>query len=126
MVGIEQAVVNSTLRDKMEVELVVDIRDYDSFIEFLEEFHDRKGVMYKVSNDPLFPEHGFYRSRPNRWFKSRFMSEDYAKIVNAYNIRNVILDEEFSTEQDYIQRLDEIEYVTYRNERFSFYPTPMP
>ena len=122
MVGIEIAVVNETMRDNLEVNRTL---DFALSIEFIERLHTSKGVIYRIQNDPLFPER-YYSRRHRIRINERFMEDEYVTIVEAYNLSTIIIDEQFSGNYTYIQRLKGMEYVTYRNERFTFYPTPMP
>jgi len=124
--GVEFATANDSLRENMKVEPLINLDEFDSIVEFLEEVHRRKAVFYRLSYDPLFPESSYYRRRHFLYLRRRFLLDDYNQIIEAYNIETIIIDDPFVGEHSYINTLEDREYVTYSNSRYTFYPAPKP
>lgn len=124
LIGVEFATVNSSLRDDLTVEQLIEYEGLTSIFEFAENVHTNKGQFFEISEDPLFDDHGFARSRHILWFRQFFLRSRYDTIVSAYNITTIIIDESFVRDHGYITVLDSTEYVTYRNSRYSFYNAP--
>jgi len=126
LLGVEIATANNSLRQDMDVEPIIDLDEFDSIVELMEEVHARKAVLYRVTHDPLFPESKYYRRRHLVYFRRKFLSEEYERIVDAYNIETIIIDEPFIGQHGYVNTLENNEYVTYSNSRYTFYPVPKP
>ncbi|GEM_PF-3126352 len=124
LMGVEYATANETMREKLEVEALVEYDGLRNLMNFIEDFYEQKGEMYRLANDPIFEDTKYYRSRHFVWIRRHFLGARYQEIIRAYNIETIIIDEYFVGDYRYISDLESIEYVTYRNPRYTFYIAP--
>lgn len=120
--GIEQVWMNESIKDEYIVKPI-----FEKNVGYtLENFYHEKGMLYYISNDPLIPERDAFRG----WtamghyniISYMYKGEWYHRIVENYNIRLFIIDNENALQQEYILDHNDNEYTIYNNGRYMFYP----
>ncbi len=117
--GIEQLWINESLKNEYIIESV--IQGGHSF----ENFYREKGQIFYITNDPIIPERDDTRGWRSRGHPNLipivFRRDWYYRIVDAYNLRLMVIDIDNIEEQEYVYELDDLEYILYNNGRFTFY-----
>jgi len=115
---------NSTLMNNIEFDHIFQ----DGFD--LELYYNRKGRIYEIQHDPLFPNQVFFRTRHHILFERDFAEKDsYYDIVQTYNITTIIINRNLidTIGEDRSMRMYETlsqeEYILYGNSHFYFFPT---
>jgi len=113
---------NRTLFENLEYDYIFE----DGFD--IGDFYQSKGRMYRIKEDPLFPGEGYWRGRHWSVFQRQFGNERYHTIVDVYNLRLIVFNEEMTEHyrgnpDRYIPVLFEEEYRIYTNDDFDAFPT---
>lgn len=123
LAGVEYACFNRTLRDNLEVEYMFSSGEELSVKEFLKIFYEEKGNLFYVKNDPLFTRNKYWRASHKKRFIRFYKKDDYYRIINAYNLKIIVLDDRFVNRgQEYISNLLKNEYKTYNSEVYYMFP----
>ncbi len=120
--GIEEVWMNKSIKEQYIIEPAFQ-RDVSYS---LDNIYREKGALFYIANDPVLPE----RSETRGWggrihyviLANSYKEEQYNRIVNAYNLKMIVIDEQFIEDREYVDELNDGEYTLYNNGRYSFYP----
>lgn len=127
MHGIEMIWANRSFVDDLSIVYVGDTVLNES----LDALILRKGVLFVIEEDPLFPERNrFYRDLHWIWLQQRYGREEYERIVDYYRLRIITLYKLYPSdmgreyERNFRQNIRNDAYKVYENSFYQSYNTP--